>query len=243
MSSTFTTSSNASMPVSSALSRITASEGRNVEMFTPIRVIGSSPNSRFLAVVSGKCSASKICIRPGFVGGDQVDDQIAEDETLDFVHAARFGLQKLLEPVRRKVRVGQCPRERAAHRDAPAVAVGLGEMNVIDRSDLEPARRETQRRSQVSGQVERLGPRHHLIEGLQVLECLVRFARRFLLPPLDVFAEDGLWPQQRRQRPQIIGHLHSDDVGDGARQLSEHQERLNAVASVHREGSVSGLPP
>ena len=60
-SSTLTTSSNASMPVSSALSRTTASDGRAVATSTPMRVIGRSPKSGSFVVVNGKCSASRIC--------------------------------------------------------------------------------------------------------------------------------------------------------------------------------------
>jgi len=65
MSSAFTASSNASIPVCSALSITTSSAGRSVVTSMPIRVMGSSPNSGSVIDVTGKCSSSRMCVGPG----------------------------------------------------------------------------------------------------------------------------------------------------------------------------------
>ena len=141
MSSTLTTSSNASMPVSSALSMTSASEGRVVEIPMPMRVIGSSPNSGDLVVVSGKCSASNTLHQPRLARGDHVQHQIVEDEPLQLFDRSRLGVEQFLQAGRRKVGVGQHPGQRASHLDPPRVGARLRDVVVVERRDLEADRR------------------------------------------------------------------------------------------------------
>ena len=122
-------------------------------------------------------------------------------------------------------------------------AAGLRNMLIFNGRNLERRRWKVQRRRQLAGKTERLRRGDRFVEGLHLLEHLLGLAGVLFRAALDVVAEQCRRLQERSQRRQVLGHLRAHDVGDGTRQFPEHQERLNAVASVHREGSVSGLSP
>ena len=108
-------------------------------------------------------------------------------------------------------------------------------MRRVDGGDLEAGAGQPERQRQLARQVEGLGRGDRLVERLQLLVGLVGSPRRLLGPVLDVVAQDHLRPQQRREGRQVLRHLRPNAVGDRARELPEHQQRLRAVASVHME--------
>ena len=116
----------------------------------------------------------------------------------------------------------------------PRLGSGLNDVRRIDGGDFEAGAGEPERKRQLARQVERLGRGDLLVERLEILERLVRSPGRLLGPVLDVVAQHHLRAQQRRERGQVLGHLGANTVGDCARELSEYQQRLRALASVHR---------
>ena len=169
----------------------------------------------------------------GLFGDDDVQGQEVDQAALQFVVRAVAVGAEFAQPGRRVTGVTENPFEGRSDDDGFALVAGGGLVAVFDRGHLQPRVEGVERGFQFLGQVERFGRRDRLIERLQVLEGGVGALDHFFRAALDVVAQDGARAEERRERRDVVAHQFAQQVGRGARQLSEHEQALNRVAFVH----------
>jgi hypothetical protein len=105
-------------------------------------------------------------------------------------------------------------------------------MDVIHRCHLQANVGEWERRRQLAPKIQRFGRGDLFVQRLQLLQRQPGPMAGVAPPTLDVLAEDGFRPQERREDRHMLRQLSADCLTNGTRDSPLRQQRLD-VPSAH----------